>query len=169
MKRNTLNRLGFLCLALVFTAGALFAQASANTTQTITYSVDAINAISVSAGPTLILSPVAGEPMVEAIDESSTYSITTNGTLMKVTGALLGGEMLPAEVNLYVWLSNPGTEVFAAGGEKELTMTADIILLSGISQFNGSGKIRYRLTVPSTTLSFAATIKEISFTIFQGS
>ncbi len=115
--------LAFLCCGLATTAIAQ------STTQDVTIVIADINEISVSGNLTLTInSATAGSNPDDATDNTTSYSITTNGTLKKITGQL--DVVYAAGISLKVNLSAPtgGT----SQGQKTLTTIAQD-LVTGIS------------------------------------
>ena len=84
MKKTATSLL--ICLALLVVA----AQAVVAATQTVTYSVSAINELSVSGNPAALAvsTATAGSEPDDATDATTTYGISTNQTGTKITAAI---------------------------------------------------------------------------------
>jgi len=150
----------FMVIAL---GGTVWATSTA--TQTVTYEVTAINEISVSGDPghLIIDSATAGSQPTGATDATTTYAITTNGTNMKITGAI--DEAMGTGLTLKVNLAAPtgGT----SSGDVTLAATA-ADLVTGITGLAESGKtITYTLSA-TLAASIASGSKTVTFTLTSG-
>ena len=83
--------------------------ASNTATQTITFSIQAINEISVSSDPAAMTISLAnaGSAPVSVMDTGTTYNITTNESSQKITGQITTGGEMPPGVMLEVNLTAP--------------------------------------------------------------
>jgi hypothetical protein len=101
-------------------------------TATVTFEVREVNEISVSGdpGPLVVDRAQAGAPPTAAVDEGTTWSVSTNGSAMKITASL--DAALPAGVTLSVSLAAP--DGAAAAGLISLSPTAQDLVtqLSGV-------------------------------------
>ena len=128
----------FLAPALVLAHVALAGTAAAQSaTQTVTFSVSPINALSVSADPAALTvnSATAGSPPNAATNSATSYAITTNETNKKITAAI--DQAMPAGLTLQVNLQAP-TGATSAGAVTLGTTAADAV--TGITKLNESGK-----------------------------
>jgi len=113
-------------------------------TQTVTFSVAAINEISITGAPTLVVdSATAGSEPNDDTDATTTYAITTNETVKKITGVI--EENMPANVTLKIALVAP------SGGSSEgikTLSTAPVDLVTSIETVaDGAGNtITYTLS-----------------------
>jgi len=149
---------------LVLTA-PLFAGSSA--TQTITFSVDAINEIDVSGNPGALTvstaSPGAGPDTVT--DSSTTYDITTNQSGQKITAAI--DSPMPSGVTLKVQLAAPAGAT-SAGLVTLTPSAADVV--TGISTLNQSALgITYTLSATAAAGSMVSDTRTVTLTITSGS
>lgn len=154
-----------LAALLIFGLGSV-AWAASSDTQTVTYEVSAINEISVSADTVslTISTATAGSEPDPATDNSTTYNITTNGTGMKITGAI--DSAMPTGLTLEVNLAAPtgatgGTDVDISSATE--TSAADLV--TGITQVAEDNlTITYTL---SATVEVAPTSgsKTVTFTV----
>ncbi len=153
----TILALAFLCCGLATTAIAQSA------TQDVTIVIADINEISVSCNLTLTInSATAGSNPTDATDNTTSYSITTNGTLKKITGQL--DAAYAVGISLKVNLSAPtgGT----SQGQKTLTTLAQD-LVTGISGLAESA-IQIAYTASATAAvppNGAGETKTVTFTI----
>ena len=152
--------LAFLCCGLATTAIAQSA------TQNVTIVVAAINEVSVSGNLTLTInSATAGSNPDDATDNTTTYSITTNGTNKKITGQL--DLAYASGLSLKVNLTAPtgGT----SQGQKTLSTTAQD-LVTGISGLAESAiQIAYTASATAAAASNGAgETKTVTFTITAG-
>lgn len=157
-----------LVMALAALGFSAIAQAANVATQTVTYKVDAINEIEVT-GDTVSLTvstATAGEQPDVATDESTSYAITTNGTNMKITGAI--DSAMPDHVTLKVNLVAPS--VGATAGDVDIsnaTATA-LDLVTGISQVAESDLgITYELIATVKAGVKASDTRTVTFTLTE--
>jgi hypothetical protein len=154
---------------IVLVAGSLFllsgiAIAATTATQTVTYEVTAINAISVSSGGPLTITvnaATAGSAPTAATDATTTYAVTTNETGQKITGEI--NSNMPAGVTLTVALVAP-TGGTSTGATSLSTVAADLV--TGIATLNESGKtITYSLSATSAAGVVGSASKTVTLTI----
>ncbi|MHB0937190.1 MAG: hypothetical protein ACYDCO_03120 [Armatimonadota bacterium] len=157
-------------MLLVYAGLMLFAAVSAyaanSATQTVTYEVSAINEISVSGNPgaLTVSTATAGSQPNSVSDSSTTYAITTNGTSMKITGAI--NTNMPANTTLSVNLTAP-TGGTSAGATSLSTVAADLV--TGITTLAESGKtIAYTLSATVTAGVVGSASKTVTLTIAAG-
>lgn len=161
MKSNKIQAAFAAIIIAGLGAGAAFAADTAQ--QDVTYEVQAINEISVSAATASLTvnSATAGSAPNAATHTSSTYSITTNETGRKITGAI--DSNMPDEVTLEVSLAAPAGATSL--GDQALSTTATD-LVTGISTLNESGKaISYRLSATAAAGVVPAATKTVTLTI----
>jgi hypothetical protein len=141
-------------------AGTMIAGPTA--TQTVSYSVAAINELSVSGNPGALLvdSATAGGAPVSDTDASTSYAITTNEVDRKITGSI-NAEM-PNGVTLSVALASAGGESL---NSKALGMNP-VDLANDISTLNESGNvITYELEATSAAGVVVPSTKTVTFTV----
>ena len=139
--------------------------AADNVNQTVTYSVSAINEISVSGNPAALLVSVAtagSEPDVDT-DASTSYAITTNQSSKKITGVL--NSAMPDNTLLKVTLTAP-----TGGSASQVTLTATAQdLVTGISTLAESGlTISYELSATASAGVVASASKIVTLTVADG-
>ena len=152
-----------LVLAHLALAGAAAAQSA---TQTVTFSVSPINALSVSADPGALTvnSATAGSPPNAATNSATSYAITTNETKKKITAAI--DQAMPAGLTLQVNLQAP-TGATSAGAVTLGTAAADVV--TGISKLNESGKtITYTFSATTAAGTVSSTSRTVTLTIVPG-
>ena len=125
-----------LLTALLSLGLATTAAAQTTATQDVTVVVEQVSSIGVSASSvTLTLNAATpGSPLTDVTDNSTTYSLTTNGTAIKITGQL--DAAYAAGIALAAQLAAPtegGTSV-----QRTLSTTAQD-LVTGISYTNETG------------------------------
>ena len=134
-----------------------------NGNQAVTFSVSAINEISVSGnpGPLVVSSATPGSQPNEAIDNSTTYSISSNGTNMKITGAI--DTAMPSGVTLKIRLAAP-TGGSSAGDVPLGISPSDLI--SGATKIAETGKmITYKLNATVAAGVVVSANKTVTLTI----
>lgn len=156
----------FILAALLTLGLGSVAWAADTDTQSVNYEVTAINEISVSGDPSdlVIHTATAGSQPDNATDATTTYAITTNGTGMKITGAI--DSAMPTGLTLEVNLAAPtgatgGTDVDISSATE--TSAADLV--TGITQVAEDNlTITYTL---SATVEVAPTSgsKTVTFTV----
>ncbi len=130
-------------------AGTSFAQSSFD--QDVTIVVPDVNLISASSGAvTLSLTATAGNSL-SASDNSTTYSITTNGTGKKLTGVL--GGAYASGISLALELTAP-----TGGTASQTTLTTSAQdLVTGVGQVAESGlTITYSASATASAASNGA-------------
>lgn len=156
--------LSIAALALALTAAAGDASAQQ---QTVTFSIDPINQMSVSGNPgaLTINAATAGSAPTSVSDASTTWAITTNQTGTKVTAAI--DQAMPANVTLRVSLAAP-TGATSAGAVALGPSGADLV--TGITQLSESGKvITYTLSATAAADVVANASRTVTYTVVAGS
>lgn len=156
--------LSIAALALALTAAA--GEASAQQ-QTVTFSIDPINQMSVSGNPgaLTINAATAGSAPTSVSDASTTWAITTNQTGTKVTAAI--DQAMPANVTLRVSLAAP-SNASSAGAVPLTTSAADVV--TGITKLSESGKvITYTLSATAAADVVANASRTVTYTVVAGS
>jgi hypothetical protein len=156
---------------IVLVAGSLFllsgiAMSATSATQTVTYQVTAINAITVSGNPAALTvnAATAGSPPTSVSDATTTYAITTNETGKKITGAI--NTDMDAGLTLTVNLVAP-TGGSSAGATGLSSVAADLV--TGITTLNESGKtITYNLSATSAAGVVGSASLTVTLTIVNG-
>ena len=145
MRKNLLSLMAIVAaLSMLFIAGPVMALD--NDTQTVNYSVTAINEIDITGDVTLTVNAaVAGSAPTQATDSTSTYAITTNVTspaTKKITAALDGTPVTGLTFGIHVAAPSTGSNVAAA----ELVAGTPRDVVTAISAVNESAlSISYTL------------------------
>lgn len=143
------------------------AMAASTATQTVTFQVSSINELSVSGDPGAldVNAAVAGSQPTEVSDNSTTYAITTNGSTMKLTGAI--DSAMPSGVTLKANLAAPTASGTSAGDVSLSTTAADLV--TSITQVaEGSLSITYKLDATVAAGVVASSTKTVTLTLVQG-
>lgn len=151
-------RIALPALATFITIGSAEAQTA---TQDVTFEVQAINELSFSGSPSLVISSATAGSGPTQATANATYAITTNETNRKITAQL--NAALPTAVGLQVSLAAPSGGTSA--GVVELSTTAQDVV-TGIDPVNAAGlSVTYTLwatvaagVVPSGTRTVTYTI-----------
>jgi len=153
--------LATVALALAAATGEASAQ-----TQSVTYSVSAINEMSVSGNPSALAvnTAVAGSAPTDATDAATTWAVTTNQTGTKVTAAI--DLAMPTGVSLKVNLAPP-TGATSAGAVALGTVASDLV--TGITKVNESAKtITYTLSATTAAGVVASSTRTVTYTVVAG-
>jgi len=141
------------------------AQASNTSSQSVSYEVANINEIDMigNPNPLVIDTALAGYQPYADTDNSTTYSITTNGSTKKITAKI--DSAMPEDLALRILLDPPSTTGTSAG-EVTLTITEQTVV-SGISPVVAKNiKILYTLApVGDTPPTPTSGIKTVTFTL----
>ena len=109
----------------------------------VTFDFQEINEIEITGSLSLTInSAIAGEQPENAIDSSSSYAITTNGTNKRITASI--DTALPAYVTLWINVAAPSGSGVSKGYVTLATSAADVV--TGISHVAESNPlITYKL------------------------
>lgn len=143
------------------------ASAAENTNQTVTYQVSSIDEISVSGNPGALVvnTAVPGSQPTAATDASTSYSITTNNSSRKITGAI--DAAMPANTSLKASLTAPTGG--SSAGEVTLTASAQD-LVTAISTLAESGlTISYEFSATLAAGIISSSQRTVTLTIADGS
>lgn len=158
----------FFVLGLVLLVGMLGSGFAAdNVNQTVTYQVSSIDEISVSGNPSALIVNTAdpGSQPTAATDASTSYSITTNNSSRKITGAI--NSAMPANTSLKVTLAAPTGG--SSAGQVTLS-TTDQDLVTGISTLAESGQsISYEFSATLAAGIISSSQRTVTLTIADGS
>lgn len=150
-------------LAVLASAGSVAAQ-SAN--QTVNYEVQAINQISLAGSPNLVVSAATAGSGPTAATAGATYSITTNGTNMKITVAI--NSNMESGLTLTTSMTAPSASGVSAGAVTLSTSAQDAV--TGMNGLNESGlAITYELTATTAAGVVAPSSRTVTYTVVQGS
>lgn len=151
--------LSLMTLAVAGTAGAQ------SPSQTINFSVAAINQVAVSGTVTLnVTTAVAGSNPTQATDNGSTWAVTTNQSGAKISASL--DSDMPSGLTLQVSLGAPSGATSA--GAKTLS-SASVDLVTGVSQVATSGlSMNYSLDAALSAGPVASGSRTVTYTITGG-
>ena len=151
-------------IAIVLGYASAFAASSA--TQTVTFSVNAINEIALSGNPgaMAVSTSAAGSAPNTVSDNSTRYAITTNGDSRKITAAL--DNAMPVGVALTVNLAAPPG---ATSSGAVALGTTPVDAVTGITGLNGSANtVTYALSASAGAGTVASQSRTITFTVTAG-
>lgn len=155
-----------LAFAAVLLSG-ISVHAANSATQTVTFSVTAINEFSVSGnpGPMTVSTGSAGAAPTSVTDNSTLYAITTNASNGKITAAI--DSAMPAGVMLAINLAAP-TGAMSAGGVALRATALDVV--TGVARLNESGKgIAYTLSASANAGVVNPQSRTVTLTVTAGS
>jgi hypothetical protein len=145
----------------VFQAPVLIAQ-TAN--QTVTYSVAAINQISVGAGPTLDITTATPGGAPTSVTATSTWSVTTNGANKKLTASI--NSAMDAGLTLSLTAAAPSGAT-SAGSKTLSTSTTDLVTgISGVAASNLT--LTYELAATLAAGIVPSSTRTVTFTLVTG-
>lgn len=160
----------FLKLRVVFVVAlvsGISVHAANSATQTVTFSITAINEFSVSGNPATmtVSSASAGTAPASVTDKSTLYAITTNASNAKITAAI--DSAMPPGVVLQIHLAAP-TGASSAGGVPLRTTAVDVV--TGIARLNERGKgIAYTLLTSADAAAISPQSRTITLTVTAAS
>ncbi len=159
---KTFTRTALLAVALVATASAVQAQ----TTQTVTYAVNAINQIAFTGAPSLtITTAVAGSAPTSVTNSASTWAITTNQATVKISASIASA--MPTGLTLNASLAAPTLNGTSAGFLALGTTAVDLV--TAIDKLAQSGMaVSYRLDATAAAGVVASATKIVTYTISGG-
>ena len=157
---NRIMNSSLVALALMALAGTAGAQS-----QTITFSVGAINQVAVTGSPTLnITTAVAGSAPTQATDNLSTWAVTTNQTGAKISASL--DSDMPSGLTLKVALGAPAG---ASSAGAQTLSSSGVDLVTGVTQVAASGlAMNYSLDATLAAGVVASGTRTVTYTITGG-
>ena len=149
-------------LALVAaTSGIARAQTA---TQIVTFQVNAINQISVSGSPSLLISTATAGSAPTSVTAAATWAVTTNQTGAKITASI--NSAMPAGLTLSANLAAP-TGATSAGLQALSTTAVDAV--TGITKLaQGALGVTYQLDATPAAGVVASTTRTVTYTITGG-
>ena len=159
-----LHSKSLLLAAAAVLGSAIGVNAGPSATQDVSFTVAAINEISVSGTPSLTVNSATAGSAPTAVTANATYAITTNESNRKITGAI--NSAMPSGLTLSATLGAPSGA--SSAGKQPLGTTA-VDLVTGISTLNETGKsITYELEATSAAQPQSGT-RTVTLTITAGS
>ena len=143
-------------------AGDALAQTS---TQTVTFQVNAINQISVSGTPSLLINAAtAGSAPTSVTSSGNTWAVTTNQSTAMITASI--PTAMPAGLTLSANLAAPAGAT--STGLTALGTTA-VNVVTGITKLNASGlSLTYQLDATAAAGVVTSATRVVTFTITGG-
>jgi len=145
-------------------AGAMSAASGQTATQTVTFQVDAINQISFSGSPSLVINTATAGSNPTSATAAATWAVTTNQTGAKITASI--NSAMPAGVTLSADLAAP------AGGSSagfQPLSTTSVDLVTGITKLaQGALSVTYSLSATPAAGVVASTTRTVTYTITGG-
>jgi hypothetical protein len=140
------------------------ARASAQATQDVSLEVQAIDQLSFTGSPSLVISTATAGSAPTSATANATYAITTNETNQKITAQI--DSDTPAGVTLSASLAAPSGGTSA--GAVQLSTTAQDVV-TGISTVNASGlNVTYTLSATAAAGVVPSTTRTVTYTIVAG-
>lgn len=150
-------------VALAFSVESASSQTA---TATATFEVQSVDVIGVSGDPAklTIVAPAPGAAPAPVTDNSTTWSVTTNGSARKVTGEI--DVAMPTGVTLEVGLAAP-TGATSLGNVTLTTLAADLV--TGITELDESLLgVTYTLSATLDAGAVAESTRTVTYTILAG-
>lgn len=152
-----LTKIFSLLLLIVMISTSGLALAANTVTQTVTIEVQSVNDITVDGDP----APLVATALTPATDNSTTYSITTNETGLRITGQL--DAAMPTDTTLTVELAAP-TGATSAGPVALTNVAQDLV--TGIGTLSESAlAITYEFSALASAGVVAQQERIVTFTI----
>lgn len=161
-----MNALKFAATLAIAASAFAVQDASAQQTaqQVVSYEVAAVDQITVSGSPSLVINSATAGSTLNSASASGTYAVTTNGANRKITAAI--DTNMPTGVTLTVSLGAP-TGATSAGTVTLNNVAQDVV--TGISTVNQSGlSISYGLSATISAGVVPAGNKTVTYTITAG-
>lgn len=143
---------------------AFAGRASAQATQDVSFEVQAINELSFTGSPSLVINTATAGSAPTSATANATYAVTTNETNRKITAEI--DSDMPTGLTLTVSLAAPSGGTSA--GAVSLSTTAHDVV-TGIATQNASGlSVSYSLSATSAAGVVAADTRTVTYTIVAG-
>src|SRR5688500_4185562 len=156
-----MNRI--LMSAWILASAATIAGAQ-TATQTVTFQVDAINQITFSGSPSLVISTATAGSDPTSASAAGTWAVTTNQTGSKITASI--GSNMPSGLTLSVNVGAPSVGA-STGGQALSTTAVDVV--TGITKHAQSGmSVSYSLSATAAAGVVSSTARTVTYTITGG-
>lgn len=150
--------------ALVLVCAPLHKVVAQTATQDVTFEVQAINELSFTGTPSLVISTATAGSAPTSATASATYAITTNQTNRKITAQI--NSAMPSGVTLSVNLGAPAGAT-SAGAVSLGTTAQDVV--TGVSTVNASGlSVGYTLSATVAAGVVPSGTRTVTYTITAG-
>ena len=157
---TSFRRLAGLALLCAVPAGA----AAQTAAQNLSFQVDAINQISFTGSPSLVVNTATAGAQPTAAVAVVSWAVTTNQSNAKITASMTAG--LPAGVTLTVNLAAPAGAT-SAGAVALTTTTTDVV--TGLTQAAQGGlSVTYTLSATATAGVVPSASRTVTYTITGG-
>jgi hypothetical protein len=138
--------------------------AAQSVTQTVTFQIDAINQISLSGSPSLVVNTASAGSDPTTATAAATWAVTTNQSGAKITASI--GSNMPAGLTLSVNLAAPAGG--SSAGSQSLSTTA-VDLVTGITKLAQSALgVTYTLDATPAAGVVSSTTRTVTYTITGG-
>jgi hypothetical protein len=155
------NRILATMALIAGVAGAASAQTA---TQSVTFQVDAINQISFSGSPSLVINTATAGSAPTSATAGATWAVTTNQTGAKITASI--GSAMPSGLTLQVNLSAPAGATSA--GAQTLSTTAVDVVTSITKLAQTAIGVNYSLAATAAAGVVSSTSRTVTYTITGG-
>jgi hypothetical protein len=145
-------------------AGAVSAASGQTATQTVTFQVDAINQISFSGSPSLVINTATAGSNPTSASAAATWAVTTNQTGAKITASI--NSAMPAGVTLSANLAAPAGG--SSAGAQSLSTTSVDLVTSITKLAQGALSVTYSLAATAAAGVVASTTRTVTYTITGG-
>jgi hypothetical protein len=161
---STARRVCLVAIALLVAAFPIAVQAQ-TATQTVTFSVSAINQIAFTGAPTLTITiAVAGSAPTSVTNVVANWAVTTNQSTAKITGSI--PTAMPAGLTLSVNLAAPAG---ATSASFQSLGTVAVDLVTGVTKVaQGSLGVTYKLDATAAAGVVTSSTRVVTYTITGG-
>jgi hypothetical protein len=138
--------------------------AAAQTTQVVTFQVNAINQIAFSGSPSLLINTATAGSAPTSATANASWAVTTNQSGAKITASI--NSAMPAGLTLSVDLSAPAG---ATGAGSSALSTTAVDVVTGITKLaQGALGVTYSLDATPAAGVVASTTRTVTYTITGG-
>jgi hypothetical protein len=138
--------------------------AAAQTTQVVTFQVNAINQIAFSGSPSLLINTATAGSAPTSATANASWAVTTNQSGAKITASI--NSAMPAGLTLSVDLSAPAG---ATGAGSSALSTTAVDVVTGITKLaQGALGVTYTLDATPAAGVVASTTRTVTYTITGG-
>lgn len=150
--------------AIALIAGAAGAASAQTATQSVTFQVDAINQISFSGSPSLVVNTATAGSAPTSATAAAAWAVTTNQTGAKITASI--GSAMPAGLTLQVNLSAPSGA--SSAGAQTLSTTAIDVVTAITKVAQSAISASYSLDATAAAGVVPSTSRTVTYTITGG-
>ena len=153
-----------LLSAMALVAGVTGIASGQTATQSVTFQVDAINQISFSGSPSLVINTATAGSAPTSATAAATWAVTTNQTGAKITASI--GSVMPTGLTLQVNLGAPSGATSA--GAQTLSTTAVDVVTSITKLAQSAISVNYSLAATAAAGVVSSTSRTVTYTITGG-